>query len=116
MLGTDRDALLCDLAETYGVFSFTELPIMTVATLCAGLRESSRIRHKLRGYNEVPSEYTLVHIADSLSILISALSDDKKKPPLYYDALVGKLEVQKHSSGFESIEDFEAARERFLHA
>lgn len=114
MLGTDRDALLCDLAETYGVFSFDELPVMTLATLCAGLRDSSRIKHKMRGHTEIISEYTLVHIADSLSVLLGALADDKKTPELYYDLMVGKREQEVKRVGFDSIEDFKAARERII--
>lgn len=115
MIAIDRDALLCDLAETYGVFSFDSVPVLTLATLCAGLRGNSRIRHSIGGYKEVPPEFTLVHIADALTILLSAFSDKTDVPKLYSDIMSGKREEIKNS-GFDSIEAFEAARERIINA
>ena len=111
MIAIDRDALLCDLAETYGVFSFDSVPVMTLATLCAGLRGDSRIRHSIGGYKEIPPEFTLVHIADALTMLLSGLSEDSKEPALYSDVMTGKR-AKKSTNGFDSIEEFEAARKR----
>ena len=47
MLAADRDALICDLAETYHVLDLTALPVPLLATLAAGLRGDSRIRSVL---------------------------------------------------------------------
>lgn len=47
MYAADRDALLCDLAETYGVYDFRALPVATVAVLACGLRADSRIAARL---------------------------------------------------------------------
>ena len=106
--------MLCDLAETYGVYDFNALPVTTIATLAAGLRNDSRIKHKVAKLNEVPAEYTLVHIADALSVLVCGLSGESDKlPPLYSDVMVGKREIKKQQ-GFDSIEAFEAARKRFI--
>ena len=113
MLGADKDAVLCDLAETYGVYDLYQLPVMTLATLCSGLHENSRIKRKINGFNEVPAEYTLVHIADVLSMLINSIAGSKKKPELYSDYMTGKRKENKHS-GFSSIDAFNAAREKII--
>lgn len=43
MMNISEDALICDLAETYHIYDMRSLPLRTVATLSAGLREDSRI-------------------------------------------------------------------------
>lgn len=43
----DRDALICDIAETYGVYDLGALPLQTVAVLAQGLRHDARIMMKL---------------------------------------------------------------------
>lgn len=116
MLGIDRDAVICDLAETYGVFDYARLPIMLTATLCAGLHENSRIKRKLSGVNEVPAEYTLVHIADALTMLLNAMAGNKQKPELYSDLMTGKRKTGRKKSGFNSIDDFNTARKKFINA
>ena len=49
MVHTDRSALICDLAETYGIYDMGSLPVTTVAILASGLRDNSRIKMKLAG-------------------------------------------------------------------
>ena len=39
MLNTDSDALECDLAETYHIYNYKELPLKKVALFSVGLRE-----------------------------------------------------------------------------
>ena len=114
MLGTDRDALICDLAETYNIYDLNSVPLMLLATLSAGLHDDSRIKMKLNNLSEVPAVYTLVHIADALTILLGALANEKNTPALYYDMMTGKRKVE-HIRGFNSIEDFNAAREKIIH-
>lgn len=46
MINTDESAVICDLAETYSIFDYKSLPVLTVATFCVGLRENSRIKMK----------------------------------------------------------------------
>jgi len=40
MLELDEDALVCDLAETYGIYNYRSLPATLVATFSVGLREN----------------------------------------------------------------------------
>lgn len=112
MLGIDRDAVICDLAETYNVLDYRSLPVMTLATLAAGLHDDSRIKMKLAGMRRVAPTFLNVHVADALSLILTSLSGSKKKPTLYRELMTDKL--PERSTGFSSIEEFEEARKRFL--
>ena len=48
MMAVNRDALICDLAETYGILDCQALPALLLATLSCGLRADSRIVHFLQ--------------------------------------------------------------------
>lgn len=112
MLGTDRDAVICDLAETYHLFDMDSVPLMTLATLCAGLPEDSRIKLHLNGVKRIPPSFTLVTIADTLTQFVYAFSGSDKTPTLYKDIMIGKQ--KKKSNEFKSISDFEKARRKIL--
>lgn len=111
MMNTDQDALVCDLAETYGIFDMRKLPAVTVATLAAGLRDDSRIKLKVAGENYPLDTMLLAAIADRLSIMIWARTKDGEKgrnrPKMISDILSSKDEV-KEVRGFASGEAFVA--------
>lgn len=44
MIQTDEDALICDLAETYQIYDYRQLPAYQVAVFSYGLRDDSRIK------------------------------------------------------------------------
>lgn len=115
MLGIDRDAVICDLAETYHVLDYKELPVMTLATLCAGLHDDSRIKTRMMGIHKIAPSFALVRVADMLTVINYSLTAKKgaKLPTLYQDIMTGKQE-KKTTSGFSSIEEFEEARKRIL--
>lgn len=48
MLSVDRDAVICDMAETYGILTMHTLPARLAATLAAGLHADSRIMLRLQ--------------------------------------------------------------------
>lgn len=121
MLKTDKDALVCDFAETYGVFDLGSLPVKTVAALAFGLGDSSRIKMKMAGLKVPTNTLLLAHIADSLSYIkwtkTQAAVDAPNKPPrrLVNDLLgIGQPEDAGTCKGFESADAFEAAREKIL--
>jgi len=66
---TDEDALICDLAETYGVMDMWSLPVLTVATLSIGLGGDSRIMRKMAGQPVNNNIILLAGILDRLSFL-----------------------------------------------
>lgn len=119
MLATDRDALICDMAETYQIYSFQGLPVSLLATLASGLRDNSRIKLKMAG-SPVPQETLLLSMAvDNLNFLswtkTKAAEKGQGKPESITNALLGKK--QSNDSGTESFasgEDFEERRKQLL--
>lgn len=49
MLAADKEALICDLAETYNIYDYRSIPVNLLSTLSVGLRDNARIKMKLRG-------------------------------------------------------------------
>ena len=94
MLTTDRDALVCDLAETYHVLDLTALPVPLLATLAAGLRGDSRIRMRMEGEVITAREMMAAAALDRLTTLCWMQSRDgahgRKRPPSVLDAISGK--------------------------
>lgn len=69
MLMTDEDALLCDLAETYGIFDIEAFKPLKIATFAIGLKGDSRIMLKMTGQNVDSKTILLASILDRLSFL-----------------------------------------------
>jgi hypothetical protein len=111
MLSEDRDALICDMAETYHIYNMWALPVETVATLACGLREDSRIKLRLAGMEYIPPYMALIRIHDLLSAYLHS-SKSGNPPVLLGNIAVAKKEEQPF--GYESAEDLEAARARFI--
>ena len=114
MLSEDRDAVICDLAETYHILDYKAVPVQTLATLCAGLRDDSRIKMHLSGFNYVPDVFTNTHISDELTLIRYFLTGNRKEPKLYQDIMNGKRK-QNNTVGYSSPEEFEKARKRLIH-
>ena len=117
MLRLDRDALMCDLAETYCIYDMKALPPLTVAGLSCGLRENSRIKMKMRG-DVLPFEtLLLVAIIDDLRWLRWTKTKDAQKkrnaPKSLLNALLNKEEEQKITA-FATAEEFERRRAEIL--
>lgn len=106
MLSADRDALLCDMAETYGIYDFEALSVDKLAALSFGLRANSRIKQKLMGRTYMSDDMLLAVIADHLSMLKYHLFGDDKsqKPKLMIDMLFGP--VEEEPKGYASGEEF----------
>ena len=114
MLNLDRDALVCDLAETYGIYDMSALPVRTIATLSAGLRDNSRIKMKAAGMKV--SHDTLISAAlfDRVGNLMYMLSDGKGEHPQHIlDSLLGNGQG-KQCRGFATASEFELARQRII--
>lgn len=116
MVRLNEDALICDLAETYHIFDYRSMPPQLVATLAAGLGDDSRIK-RLAGEQPASSEVMLLGgILDALHMLIYKLSDGSTAPPVsIIDLMFGNgNEPQKQCMSFESYDDFEAYRNKFI--
>ncbi len=94
MLATDRDALLCDLAEVYHIFDFHALPVLTLAALSYGLRDDSRIKMKMAGINYISPVVILASISDNLAGLRYSLTAKKgdQKPKMFGELMTQKTE------------------------
>lgn len=121
MLATDRDALTCDLAETYHVLDMTALPVPLLATLAAGLRGDSRIRMAMAGESVTTQQTLLAAAVDRLSALAWMQTKDgahgRKRPPSVVAALSGKDKPKQTNTrpvAFATPADFERARARIL--
>ena len=118
MIKEDEDALQCDLAETYHIFDYRELPLRKAALFSAGLREGSRIRLKMAGQNYPLETMLLAMAVDRLTYLLWAKTKDgskgRNRPPSIADALNGKNAKNGEIMAFSSSDDFEKARERIL--
>lgn len=122
MMAIDEDAVICDLAETYGIFDMDSLPIATIAVLAVGLRDDSRIKKRIRkkANNDPGLELDtilLARISDSLTWLQWAQTKDaqkgKNRPESILNALLGNNKKEKSKINqdkpktFDTPEDFD---------
>lgn len=119
MVAHDEDALVCDFAEEYHIYNYKELPVKTRATLAAGLRNDSRIKLKMSGMNYPLEVILLARCADELAILAWQNTEDghkgKNRPKLIVPSLLKSEEKsEKDVVAFQSVEEFEAARARYI--
>lgn len=118
MIATDESALICDLAETYGIFDYRALPVRLLATLSVGLRENSRIKTKLTGTKVQPELLLLAAAVDRLSLLVWSKTTDAENginaPKSIVDILNGDTAPESDIVTFETAEEFEAARKEII--
>lgn len=115
MIATDEDALICDLAETYGIFNYRGLPVKLLATLSIGLREDSRIKMKISGTKVPLNTMLLGATVDRLSMLLWAKTKDGSKGINRPASIVEMITSEgKELEGFNTGEEFEEARRKIL--
>lgn len=120
MVAEDEDALICDFAETYHIYSYRALPLSLSAVLASGLREDSRIKKKISNNDNDASTLLLASIADSTRTIAWMLSEDGRegvnRPKSIYSAIVNKNTDKKKKEAivFDSPEDFEQARKEII--
>lgn len=115
MIKFDENALICDLAETYQIYNYRQLPPSTVAIFAIGLRDNSRIKIKLSGSKVSPEILLLAGIVDRLSLILWTKTKDAEKgwnrPKSILDELYNK---ESEVSAFTSGKEFEAERNRLI--
>lgn len=116
MISTDRDALICDLAETYGIFDFRALPVSLLATLAVGLRDNSRIKMRMSGARVSRTEMMLAASLDRLSMLWWAQTEDGRnnvnRPASILALITGEKKTESDVETFDTADDFESAWEQ----
>ena len=120
MLKLDRNALICDLAETYGIYDMRRLPVQTVAVLASGLRDNSRIKMKLTGAKASNEILLLAQAVDMLNIIVWRETRDgrkgRNKPESILQRILTGTDGKEHHRGtrFASGEAFEKARAELI--
>lgn len=113
MIATDRDALICDLAETYGIYDMRALPVSTLAVLAAGLRDNSRIKIKMSGVTTDRETLLLAMAVDNLRFLswtkTTAAQSGNDRPKSIAQALLGQVEKKTPNVAYGSGAEFDAA-------
>ena len=117
MMAEDKTALICDLAETYGVLNYRELPVETLAALSVGLRENSRIKMKMSGTKVQNYILLLAAAVDRLTYIAWSKTKDAEKglnrPKSIVDIITGSRE-ESNVMAFETAEEFEAEKARII--
>lgn len=118
MIATDEQALICDLAETYGVYDYKALPVKLLATLSSGLRDDSRIKKEIAGVSESNNNLLLATIADGIRNLQWMQTKDgakgRNRPESILEALLGESMPDKDVQAYLTAEDYERERRRIL--
>ena len=118
MIKFDEDSLMCDLAETYHIYDYKQLPIKKVAVFSFGLRDDSRIKLKLANQKVSNEVLMLAAINDQLSIAnwmqTKDASKSRNKPDSILNRLIGVSDREKQEMVFESGKEFENARQQLM--
>ena len=114
---TNKTAVICDLAETYGILNWRGVPVRLLGTLVAGLGENTRTGKELLGHKGSTEEILLAQIFDALNLLMWSFTEDGQKgrhrPKPISDMLLGK-EEQKDVAGYRTPEEYEKARAEII--
>ncbi|MFC0360505.1 DUF5361 domain-containing protein [Enterococcus canintestini] len=117
MLRLDEDSLICDLAETYQIYDYRQLPLLKVAVFACGLRENSRIKMKIGDQLLPTNTLLLAGIADRLSLLLWSKTKEaqkgKNRPSLILDNFQ-EIKSNEKVLIFDSSEEFEQKRKEIL--
>ena len=118
MMALDEDALICDFAETYGIYDIYQFPVEYIATLAIGLRINSRIKMKAYGLEMDINSLLLAHIADNTAINVWTKTEDarknKNRPKSFVKIMNEKIDMSKKPKQFRSGEDFDKTWERMI--
>lgn len=120
MIIADEEALICDFAETYGVYDYRKLPLKQAAIFASGLRDNSRIKMKMAGLTENPDRILTAAVVDRLGALVWMRTKDgvkgRNKPVSILDILLRKKQKAADTDviSFSSGQEFEDERNRLL--
>lgn len=115
MIKLDENSLICDLAETYHIYNYKQLPPATVAVFSIGLRENSRIKMKLSGQKASTETLILVSILDRLNIITWLKTKDGSKGINKPKSILESFyTAEKEIKGFTSGKEYEEERNRII--
>lgn len=116
MLNLDEDALICDLAETYGIYNYKGLSLKQVATLSCGLRDNSRIKMRLSDMKISTETLLVAACLDKLSFIAWSKTEEaqrnQNRPSSVVNALLYPKEQENET--YLTADEFEAVRKQIL--
>lgn len=111
-MACDETALICDFAETYGVYDWRALPLKTAAALAAGLHEDSRSVRKLTGAPAGMQTLLLAALVDEAHVLVWQNTKDgaagRNRPKSVLRTLLGEEDNDSPGEGFATVEEYRA--------
>lgn len=118
MVIADEEALICDFAETYGIYDYRKLPLKTAAILASGLRDNSRIKIKMSGLHAAPDTILTSAIADRIGLLVWMQSKNgaknRNRPASILDKILNPEKKKEDVTTFATGQDFEDEWNRLL--
>ena len=116
MFGVDRDALICDLAETYHIYDYRAFPPHYIAILAVGLRDDSRIKMKISEQRLTLDQVLLASTYDKIAQLVWLNSKDGSEGRNRPKSVLLELTKEPKESEYKSMspEEFEQIREQKL--
>lgn len=114
MIALDRNAFICDMAETYQIYDYRRVPGRYLGILAAGLGPNSRIGRKINGVRGDVSEVLMAQILDGIRFLCWAQTEDAKKRRNYPKSVASEFFVSEDKDKFKhtSIDDFERIKKQ----
>lgn len=114
MIKVDEHALICDLAETYQIYDYRQMPPYRVAIFAIGLRDGARIKMKLADM-PIDIQTTLLAAAvDNLALINWQRSGDSSNRPKSVLSTLLAEPKETDITVFASGKDFEEERNRIL--
>ncbi|MDD4369411.1 MAG: DUF5361 domain-containing protein [Oscillospiraceae bacterium] len=107
-----KDELLADLAETYRVYSLSQLPMTSVARLAVQLPPNSRVKLRMAGMTAPLDTLLLAKISDTLALLWWAKSKDAQHNRNRPQSLTAVMLDKHNTAGDVQAFDSPAAYER----
>ena len=117
LLNVCEDAIVCDMAETYGILNIKGLPVQKLATLVLGLRDNSRMKIMISGTKADTQTILLASILDAVALLVWFGSKDGQngvnRPKSVLNVIMGREEQGQYKT-FATVEDFERYRQEII--
>lgn len=117
MVAKDREALICDLAETYQIYDMQRFPCSFIGTLASGLGDDSRIKRELSGAKTSLNTILLAAILDRVNDLCWMQTKDgqkgRRRPKSVLSMIIGDDKSDKTMS-FSSGDEFMEFRKKVM--
>lgn len=105
MIKVDKNALICDLAQTYSIYDMYQFKASYIAILACGLDDNSRIKKKISETRVGLTDLLLSLILDGVNTLVWFQTEDAQKginrPKSIFNLLNGNEEEGVTSDKFE---------------